>query len=68
MTLCYSIKYENICFLKYIFQKVSLIFQVQATKDPKYLKALLKQIYIIGTKFANPILQKAYSANILINL
>lgn len=68
MTFCYTIKYGNISFLRYTLWEVAVIFQVSATKKSKYTKALLRQIYIIDTKAADPIFQETYIANALVNL
>lgn len=46
---------------------MAVIFQAPAAKQPKYAKALLRQIHIIDTKAADLILQEAYLANALVN-
>lgn len=37
------------------------------TSNPKYARAMLRQVYIINIKAANPIFQEVYLANVLIN-
>lgn len=56
MTLCFIIKYGDIGFLKYAFWEVAIILQAPAAKQPKHANILLKQIHIIDTKTADPIL------------
>lgn len=41
--------------------------QAPAASKPKYARALLRQLHIIDTKYADPILQEAYLANALVN-
>lgn len=67
MTLCYAIKHGDIGLLRYALREMAVIFQAPAAKKPKYAKALLRQIHIIDTKAAAPILQEAYLANALVN-
>ncbi len=56
ITLCYAIKHNDISFLRHVLWEVVVIFQVPAAKKPKYINALLKQIYIIDTTVVDPIL------------
>ena len=67
MTLCFVIKHGDIGLLRHALRKVAVILQAPAAKKPKYAKALLRQIHIIDTKAADPILQKTYLANALVN-
>lgn len=67
MTLCFEIKHGDIGFLRHALREVAVILQALAAKKPKYAKALLREIHIIDTKAADPILQEAYLANALVN-
>lgn len=42
--------------------------QAPIASKPQYALVLLKQLYIIDPKAANPILQEVYLANALLNL
>ena len=48
-------------------REVCIILQAPAPLKPKYARAMLRQVHISDTKAADPILQKAYLANTLIN-
>ena len=64
MTLCYAIKNGVIGLLKYALREIAIIFQARAAKKPKYAKALLRQVHIIDTKAADPVLQEVYLAKL----
>ena len=68
MTLCYTIKNGNMGLLRYALKKLCIIFQTPVACKPKYARTMLRQVHIFDTKVANPIFQKAYLANALINL
>lgn len=55
ITFCYAIKKSDIGLLKYAMREVYIIFQVLAVLKPKYVMAMLKQVYIFDTKIANSI-------------
>lgn len=67
MTLCYAIKNVDIGFFKHAMREICIILQAPAALKPKYARAMLRQVHISNTKAADPILQKAYLANTLIN-
>lgn len=67
MTLCHAIKMGDTGLLRHAMREVFIIFQALAASKPKYARAMLRQIHIINTKAANPILQEAYLANALVN-
>lgn len=64
----YSIKWENVGFLKIAMREVAIILQAPSAKKPKYARKMLCQIHILDTKVADSILQNAYIPNTLINL
>lgn len=68
LTLCYSIKYGDIGLLQKAMQEVCIILQAPSANKPKYAQKMLWQLYIIDSTAADPILQKAYLANALVNL
>ena len=67
MTFCYAIKNGDIGLLKHAMREVCIILQAPAASKPKYARAMLRQVHIFDTKAADPILQKAYLANALVN-
>lgn len=67
MTLYYTIKNDDIGFLKYMMREIYTILEVPAALKPKYARPMLRQIHIFDTKVADPILQEAYLANALVN-
>lgn len=67
MTLYHAIKMSDIGLLCQAIREVCIILQAPATSKPKYAKAMLRQIHIIDTKAVEPIFQKAYLANALVN-
>ena len=67
MTLCYALKNGDIGLLKHTMREVCIILQAPAASKPKYARAMLRQVHIFDTKAADPILQKAYLANALVN-
>lgn len=48
-------------------REIYIILHVLSTKKPKYVKEIFRQVHIFNSLVANPILQKAYIANILVN-
>lgn len=67
MTLCFAIKNRDTGLLRYAIREICILFQFLVAKKPIYAKAMLRHIYIIDTKAANPIVQEAYLANALVN-
>lgn len=67
MTLCYTIKNGDTGFLKYILRKVYIIFQSPVVRKLMYAKTILRKLHIFDTKATNPMLQKIYLANALVN-
>lgn len=67
MTLCYSIKNGDTGLLKHALREVCIIFQSTVVGKPKYARAMLRQLHIFDTKAADPVLQEAYLANLLVN-
>lgn len=67
MTLCFAIKHSDIGFLRVALREVYIILQAPSAKKPKYVREMLRQLHIIDITTADPILQKAYPANALIN-
>lgn len=56
ITLCYIIKNKEKELFQYIMKEIYIIFQDLAILKPKYVKAMLRQQYILDTKIANLIL------------
>lgn len=48
-------------------REICIILQAPTTRKLKYAQELLRQMHIFDTTAANPILQKAYLANALVN-
>lgn len=67
MTLCWSIKHGDTGLLKYAMREICIILQAPATRKPKYARELLRQVHIFDTSAADPVLQKVYLANALVN-
>lgn len=67
MILYYVIKNGNNGFLKYALRKVYIIFQFPVVEKPKYVRAILRQVYIFDTMAIDPVLQESYLANLFIN-
>lgn len=67
MTLCYEIKNGDIGLLRHALRKLCIILQAPVAREPKYARAMLRQVHIFDTKAADPILQEAYLANALVN-
>lgn len=68
LTLSYSIKHGDIGLLQAALWEVGVILQAPAAKKPKYAKEMLRQLHILDTTAADPLLQEAYLANALVNL
>lgn len=51
--LYYIIKNGNISFLKYVIREIFIILQIPIALKPKYVKAILRQVYIFDTKVVN---------------
>ena len=49
-------------------REVTVILQAPSARKLKYAREMLRQLHIIDTKAADPILQEAYLANALVNL
>lgn len=67
MTFYYAIKHKDVRLLRHVIRKIYVIMQSPVASKPKYACALLRQLHIIDTKAADPILQDVYLANILVN-
>ena len=67
LTLCYSIKWGDVGLLKKAMREVTIILQAPSAKKPKYARKMLRQMYILDTAAADPILREAYIANALVN-
>lgn len=67
MILCHIIKTGDTGLLCHELKEVCIVLQAPAVLKPKYVKAMLRQIYIIDTKAADLILQEAYLANAFVN-
>lgn len=65
--LCYAIKWGDIGLLRSAMREVTIILQAPSAKKPKYSREMLRQMHILDTTAADPILQEAYIANALIN-
>ena len=68
LTLCYSIKWGDVGLLRNALREIAIILQAPAAKKPKYAREMLRQIHILDTTAADPVLQNAYLANALVNL
>lgn len=66
-TLCYAIKWGDIGLLRSAMREVTIILQAPSAKKPKYAREMLRQMHILDTTAADPILQEAYIANALVN-
>lgn len=53
MTLCYAIKNDDINFFKHVIREICIMFQASIASKLKYVRAMLKQVYIIDTKAGN---------------
>lgn len=53
MTFCYVIKYGDISLLWHRIKEVIIIFPASVILKPKYLKTVLKQLYIFDIKAIN---------------
>ena len=67
MTLCYAIKHGDTGLFCHAMREICVILQALVACKPKYARAMIKQLHIIDTKSAAPILQEAYLANALVN-
>lgn len=67
LTFCSSIKWGNVGFLKDAIQEITMILQAPSARKPKYAREILCQMHILDTTAADPILQRAYIANALVN-
>lgn len=67
ITLCYTIKYGDISLFCHAIREVCVIIQAVSTFKSKYSYKMMRQMHIFDIKVANPILQKAYLANFLVN-
>lgn len=68
ITFCNTIKISDIGLFCNTIKEICIIFEVPAILKSKSIKAKVSQVYIINTNTIDPILQKAYLANILVNL
>lgn len=68
LTLCWSIKWGDVGLLKDALREVTIILQAPSGKKPKYAREMLRQMHVLDTTAADPILQRAYIANALVNL
>lgn len=68
LTLCYSIKWGDVGLLRDVMREITIIFQALSAKNPKYTREMLRQMHILDTTTANPMLKNAYIANALVNL
>lgn len=68
LTLCWSIKWGDVGLLKDALREVTIILQAPSAKKPKYAREMLRQMHVLDTTAADPILQRAYIANALVNL
>lgn len=55
-TLCYAIKHGDIGLLRHAIREICVILQAPAACKPKYARAMMRQLHIIDTKSADPIL------------
>lgn len=67
MTLYYIINNENISLFLHIIREVGFIFQTSMALKSKYIKTILRKLYIFDIKIANLILQEFYLTNTIIN-
>lgn len=68
MTLCYVVNHGDIGFFCYAMREVYLILQAPSAFKPKYAHEIMRKVHYFDTKVADHIFQKAYLANILVNL
>lgn len=68
LTLKHAIKHGDIVLLRHAMREIATILHVPAASKPKYARVMLRQIHVFDTKTADPLLQKAYLANALVNL
>lgn len=68
LTLCWSIKFGDVGLLRDALREVTIILQAPSAKKPKYAREMLRQMHILDTTAADPVLQRAYIANALVNL
>lgn len=59
---------NNVGLFQIPLQKVCIIFQALSTNKPKYGREKLYQMHILDLNIANPVICKAYIANVLVNL
>ncbi len=67
LTLCYSIKYEEVRLLQNVFWKVCIIMQDRASQKLRYFCESFQQLHIIDKAAADLVLQETYLANTLVN-
>lgn len=67
MNLCYAIKFGDTGLLRHAIRDVAIILQAPSSGKPKYAQKLLRQLHIVDTASADPVLQEAYLANALVN-
>lgn len=68
MTLLYAIKYGDVDRLRHALREVTVFLQAPSARKSKYAREMLRQLHIIDTKAADPLLHEAYLANVLVNL
>lgn len=67
LTLCYSIKWDDVGLLQIVLRKIYIIFQAPSANKPKYAREMLRQVHILDSNAADLVLCKAYIANALVN-
>lgn len=58
---------DNTDLFCHAMKEICIIFQTPTTSKPKYIKIILRQIYIIDMKAVNSILHNVYFTNAFIN-
>lgn len=67
LTLCWSIKWGDVGFSQNAIRELTIVLQAPSARKPKYAKEMLRQMHILDTNAADPILCRAYIANALVN-
>lgn len=67
LTLCWSVKWGDVGFLQNAMQEFTIVLQAPSARKPKYNRKMLRQMHILDTNAADPILCRAYIANALVN-
>lgn len=67
LTFCWSIKWGDVGLLQNTMQELTIVLQAPSVRKPKYIREMLRQMYILDTNAVDPIFRQAYIANTLVN-